>query len=337
MGSLKVYDFIKNSFLKPLILDEDVTDISYNGKDIYYQNNIFGRKKYDLEISLNDVYDFLRQIANLCEQYFSIAHPILDISIRNIRLNATYFSIARVDYEKSLSFSIRIARDNLNIDSKTFMSDICRQFLIDLVQSKSSIIICGQTSSGKTQLQKYLIRHLLPNTRAIIIDNVLELNDLTQCNELDITCWQYDDLKDNMTLKALIKNALRNNPDYLVLAESRGEEMFDIINASLSGCPIITTIHSHDIKSIIDRMVSLSLLCDKKITAEYVKNNIYQNIHYFVFVNVITTKNEMIERFVEKIAYLSNDGSLQIIYEKNKKENDLTRHRKMLGELRWKK
>lgn len=45
MDSLKVYDFIKNSFLKPLILDEDVTDISYNGKDIYYQNNIFGRKK----------------------------------------------------------------------------------------------------------------------------------------------------------------------------------------------------------------------------------------------------------------------------------------------------
>lgn len=132
MDGLKVYDFIKNSFLKPLILDEDVTDISYNGKDIYYQNNIFGRKKYDLEISLNDVYDFLRQIANLCEQYFSIAHPILDISIRNIRLNATYFSIARVDYEKSLSFSIRIARDNLNIDSKTFMSDICRQFLIEI-------------------------------------------------------------------------------------------------------------------------------------------------------------------------------------------------------------
>ena len=42
----------------------------------------------------------------------------------------------------------------------------------------------------------------------------------------------------------------------------------------------------------------------------------------------------MIGRFVEKIAYLSNDGSLQIIYEKNKKENDLARHRKMLGELR---
>lgn len=44
--------YIDNSFLSPLLRNPNVTDISYNGKDIYYQDNVLGRKKSEIEVCL---------------------------------------------------------------------------------------------------------------------------------------------------------------------------------------------------------------------------------------------------------------------------------------------
>ena len=326
MNSQKVYEFITKSFLSPLFLDGEVTDISYNGKDFYYQNNLFGRQKYELDISSYQVLDFLRQIANLCQESFSIAKPILDVSIKNIRLNATYLNVARNNYDESVTFSIRIAKNNIDVNNKDFMSDDVKKFLLNKIKNKQSIIICGQTSTGKTELQKYLISHLKENTRAIIIDNVLELNSLTKLEHIDVTCWQYDETNKFINLSSLIKNSLRNNPDYLIIAESRGEEMSDIINAVLGGCPIITTLHCQNINSVIERMISLCLLSKRQLTPEYIKNDIVNHIHYYVYLKSFTNKNEMIKRCVEQIAISFPDEQLKIIYDRSNNINELDKY-----------
>ncbi len=331
MDLSKALEYLKSSFLRPLLLDEDITDISYNGKDIYYQNNILGRQKYEIEVSKTTVFDFLRQIANLCQESFSISKPILDVSIKNYRLNATYLSIARNDYEECVTFSLRISRDLLYINDKNFMPNDVKNFLINLVKNKQSIIIGGQTSTGKTELQKYLIRHFKANTKAIIIDNVLELNTLTNLDNIDVTCWQFDSYKDN-DLTLLIKNSLRNNPDYLIIAESRGEEMFDILTAAMGGTPIITTIHGDNIHNLIHRIISLTLLSKKKLTPEYVKSDVINTLHYYVFLKSHTNKNNIITRHVEQIGYIDSSEKMTIIYDRINKINNLDKY-KIISEV----
>ena len=73
----KTITFLENSFLKELFNKEDVTDISYNGKDIYYVDNYLGRLKSNISISKQEAKDFVRQIANLTEKQFSLCRSCL--------------------------------------------------------------------------------------------------------------------------------------------------------------------------------------------------------------------------------------------------------------------
>lgn len=77
----KLVTYIENSFLSPLLVDKDITDISYNGVSFFYVHNEKGRLKADIKVSNDVVMDFIRQIANFSEKQFSYTVPMLDVSI----------------------------------------------------------------------------------------------------------------------------------------------------------------------------------------------------------------------------------------------------------------
>ena len=115
----------------------------------------------------------------------------------------------------------------------------------------------------------------------------------------------------------MIKNALRNNPDYLVLAESRGEEMLDALNCVMSGHPIITTMHAKDIKAMPYRMARMAMMGEKKLEYDDLLGDIYHHFSLFVYV-----KRELIDgqvrRFIETIARPSEKKkTVEIVYERN--------------------
>ena len=95
----KIVTFFEESFLKDLLANEKVTDISYNGQDIFYVHNDFGRQKSEISIDKQTAKDFIRQIANLSEKRFSYANPELDVSFGRYRFNALHQSICRKNNE----------------------------------------------------------------------------------------------------------------------------------------------------------------------------------------------------------------------------------------------
>ena len=96
MDKAKVIEYIETSFLASLINDEEITDISFNGSEFFYVSNSKGRNKSVISVEYQLVKDFLRQIANLCEQQFSFTNPILDVSVGKYRINATHQSIGKM-------------------------------------------------------------------------------------------------------------------------------------------------------------------------------------------------------------------------------------------------
>ena len=313
----RLMNYIEDSFLKPLLEIETITDISYNGVSIFYMDNIKGRRKYDVEITSEEATDFIRQIANLAERQFSFTSPTLDISISRYRINAQHSSIVRVGDEKSVSFSIRIASKEIRIDeSNKFMETKARKILLEAMNEKKSIVIAGPTGSGKTELQKYLISKLEDFTRVIIIDNVQELDYVRFNPNLDVTSWQISPTIQQGNAQELIRNALRNNPDWLVVAESRGKEMSDALNAVMTGHPIITTLHAKSVEAIPRRIMRMVQMNDNKESPEDILSDIYEHIDYYVYLNRSLSKGKKVERFVESIANISESGKLQIIYQR---------------------
>lgn len=315
----RLLNFIEESFMSPLLRDPEVTDISYNGASLFYVHNKKGRMKSNISISSNKVQDFIRQIANLSEKQFSYAIPILDVSVGKYRINAVHSSIVRINNDKSCSFALRISSQECRIKGdKNFINDKCVKYLRNCLDEEKSIVIAGPTGSGKTELQKFLLCELKENTRIIVIDNVQELENLRSNENIDLTSWQISQSNQNASMDELIRNALRSNPDWLIVAEARGKEMNEVLNSAMTGHPIITTVHAKSLEAIPKRLAKMVLSADTTQKHEDILEDIEEHLNVYVFLNRKIDKNGNVLRYVESIGELKK-GKIDIVY---KKEND---------------
>ena len=316
----RLLTYIENSFLSPLLKDSEITDISYNGVSLFYVHNEQGRLKSNINVKTEEVIDFIRQIANFSEKQFSYTIPTLDVSIGKYRLNAVHPSIVRVDNDKSCSFAWRIGSKGSRIKEATdFISQECEKFLVNGLDNEESVVIAGPTGSGKTELQKYLLSKLRKNSRVIVIDNIQELENLRQYDDLDLTCWQISPNNPNASMEELIKNALRSNPDWLVVAEARGKEMNEVLTSVMTGHPIITTIHAKSLEAIPKRICRMIMSADTTQKYEDIFEDVFEHIKYYVYLNRKFTEDGKVLRFVESIGELQNDGTMKMIFKRKKK------------------
>lgn len=317
MSDIRLVNYLENSFLKPLLFRSGIGDISYNGESLYYEDSLYGRRKANLSVSQETVGDFLRQIANYSEKQFSVSSPILDVSFSRYRLNAVYSNLVRVNEEKSYSFSLRLGKPGTAIkkDSSFFQGKDLK-ILLKALENHESIVIAGPTSSGKTELQKFLLLELKKNTRVIVIDNVKEL-ELARNPRIDLTSWIVDERFPESRFNALIRNALRNDPDYIVVAESRGGEMNEAISSVTSGHPIIMTLHAKELMAIPSRMARLAMMGDERLLREEVMEDIAMHFSLFVYLNKQVDQSGKISRYIESIGRMNKTSkSIEVIYQR---------------------
>lgn len=300
--NLKLIEFIENSFLKELLERESITDISFNGEKLFYQDNLSGRLQSDLVVTNDEVYAFLRQIANLTDQQFSIANPILDVSVGRYRISALHSSLARKNRDKVFNFSIRLGYDKLRIkDDGSFINKRALYLLDEAINKKCSIVIAGKTGTGKTEFQKFLISRMNENTRIILIDNINEFETNYFKDNLDSQTWLVNNQKNNFD--DLIKNALRNNPDWLVVGEARGEEMKACLNSTMSGSPTITTMHARDSESIYHRIARMCMINSKNLVFEETLEDVKEHFKFLVYVKkIFDEKTKSYVRYVDSIS-----------------------------------
>ncbi len=333
MDVKKLTDYLESSFLKDLLSLDSVTDISYNGDNIYYIDNRYGRLRRDVEVEPQLVKDFIRQIANLSEKQFSYQSPELDVSFGKYRLSALHQSICRKNNIECVCFSIRIASSKLRIEeNEQFFPREVIELLDALIDSNVSIVIGGLTGSGKTELQKYLITRMRENTRTIVIDNILELDQLKINKNLDFNIWQVDENRSKASIQSLVRTALRSNPDWLIVAESRGKEMLEVLNSSLTGHPIITTLHALDIESMPYRMVRMVMMNEQKMDFNDVYQDIAYHMRFYIYMKRKYLNNGAVLRYISSIAYL-NGKDMEEIYGsdgENKKYKSLSTNAKAL-------
>lgn len=314
----KMINYIEESFLKDLLKFENLTDISFNGKDIYYVTNNEGRMKSTISIDNDQAYAFIRQIANLSDSQFSFSDPILDVSFGKYRINATHFAISRKNREKVVNFSIRIGNDELRIkENDGFVENKCLKLIDLFIKNKYSIVIGGITGVGKTEFQKFLISRFIPHTRVIVIDNLNEVENDFYSNDLDIQSWVINEQLNNLTFESSIKNALRAHPDWIILSEARGKEMVYVLNSSMSGHPTITTIHSKDVNSIYSRMARLCLQSGDNLKYDNVLNDIYDHFKLCIQLKSFCEENGSVIRYVDSILTNVNE-KIELLYSDKK-------------------
>lgn len=240
--------------INELLKKESITDISFNGTDIYIQDNEIGKYKLNETILETDVLQYIKNLANKNNKEFNVEHPIIDFVYQDYRINANHKSISPY----GMTFSLRRGLPNIKIKEETLGPNEMFYLLDVLIKSKCNILISGKTGSGKTELQKYLVKYIKTNEKIIVIEDTLDTQLKKIYKNKDIMSYITNkELETQINFDDLIKSSLRNNPDWILISEVRGSEAYQMIKSALSGHSIITTLHSTDASSNVNRLIHL--------------------------------------------------------------------------------
>jgi len=252
-------DFLGYGKIDIIMRDPKIEDISCNGVNIpiyvYHQNyeslptNII----YETEEELDAI---ITRLAYKTKQQISVAHPILEGTLpEGYRAHITLDEVSK----RGDTFTIRKFGENpftiIDLINVGTISIKIAAYLWILVENLRSIMICGATASGKTSLLNSLCMFINPKLKVITIEEVRELS--LHENWIPVmTRSSFQPGVEEITTFDLLKSALRQRPDIIIVGEVRGEEVYTLFQSIAVGHGGLCTIHADSIDSVIKRLMS---------------------------------------------------------------------------------
>lgn len=270
-----IRDFIGYGKIDPLMRDHLIEDISADGINIpiYVWHRIYESLPTNIifkdEAELNS---FIVRLAYLSGKTISIASPILDASLPDgSRVQLTYGNEVT---RRGSTFTIRRFRvDPLTItDLITFntISSEMAAYLWYIIENRASIIVAGGVATGKTTMLNCLSMFIKPEMKIVSIEDTQELN-LPHENWIPSVArlgFGHEDKRSGtITLFDLLKAAVRQRPDYIIVGEVRGEEAYTLFQAIATGHLGMSTIHADSVEAVISRLESEPMNIPKSLIA----------------------------------------------------------------------
>lgn len=284
--SKKIFDSIrKMDIIQELIDDDEVTEIMINGYD-----HIFIEKKgviYEWNkkfVSNKKLDDLIQQIVSACNRTVNESEPIVDARLSDgSRVNITLSPPA---LHGSIVTIRRFSSEIFTMDKLIELGSISREaadYLERLIVAGYSIFVSGSTSSGKTTLLNVLSECIPKNERVITIEDSAELriNGIPNLVQLETRNANSSGCGE-ITIRDLIKNALRQRPDRLIIGEVRGAEVADMLQAFNTGHEgSMSTGHANSCEDMITRLEAMYLQ-SAQIPLEAIKRQIASGIDIMV-------------------------------------------------------
>jgi pilus assembly protein CpaF len=180
--------------------------------------------------------------------------------------------------------------------AKGAFPDSVGRILSEAIISDATILIAGAPGAGKTTLVNCLLREVPPDRRVVTCEEVFEIDaplpDMTQMQTRDAGL----DGGSEISLRDLVREALRQRPDRIVVGEVRGPEALDMLMALNAGCSGMATIHANSGREALEKLVSYGVLAGDNISIPFLRRTIASVIDYVVFL-----RREVDSRYVEEI------------------------------------
>ena len=253
-----IFDKLDFGPLKPLLDNDDITDISYcNGGQIWIRSLTQGSIRVEVPGCTQEFMEKLAfQCSNVMGTTFNNAKPFLDAESSELRLNFVHQSIATNGIAcvlRKTPAKIRLKKEKL-LEDDYFTADI-HDVLIKCVEGHCNIIVCGETGSGKTEFVKYLASHTKDNEKIITIEDTLELHLDKIFPHRDIVAMKTNNVA---SYSDVLVTCMRQNPKWILLSEVRSAEAVSAVRNSISsGHNILSTIHADKASAIPYRLYSL--------------------------------------------------------------------------------
>jgi flagellar protein FlaI len=260
-------DFLGLGAIEPLMRDQEIEDISCDGIGIpifvFHRNPLLGSMPTNIIFNSGEELDsYLIRLAQLCGKAVSVIDPLLEGALPDgSRIQGTLATdIAR----RGSNFSIRkftkfpFTPTHLikygTVDVRTLA------YLWLVIDYGCSVLVSGGTATGKTVFLNVLSLFIKPEMKIVSIEDTAEL-------KLPHSHWvphvarvaiatEEGRRRGEVDLFDLLKESMRQRPDYIILGEVRGKEAYVLFQQMATGHPSLATIHADSLEKLINRMIT---------------------------------------------------------------------------------
>jgi Flp pilus assembly CpaF family ATPase len=309
--------------LDRLLADESIENINANGCEEVWITRADGTKEPGPPLATTDValVELIRRAGarmGNTERRFDTGHPRLNLQLPD---GSRLYAVMSVSHRPGLS--IRRHRH-----PKLFLSDLVglktldaglEEFLGAAVVARKNIIVCGGTRSGKTTLLRALANGIPAYERLITIEDTFELS-LERFPELHHDVFALEVREPNVegegaiSAADLVRDALRMDPDRLIVGEVRGAEVLPMLNAMSQGNDgSMCTIHSNSSAGAFNRLASYAIQAAERLPLEATNLLVANAIDLVVFVGQERVENKAVRRFVSSVReVVQAEGSMVV-------------------------
>ncbi|WP_227254883.1 CpaF family protein [Frigoriglobus tundricola] len=271
--------------LEPLLRDPTITDILVNGpKDVYIERD--GRLTLS-DVTFRDeqqVMQVLDRIVSKVGRRVDESSPMVDARLPDgSRVNAIVPPLS----VKFPAISIRrfggAAKQLDDLVRFRMLAPEMALFLRAAVKARLNIIVSGGTGSGKTTLLNAL-SHFIPATERIVtIEDSAELQ-LQQRHVVTLESRPPNvEGKGAVTVRDLMRNALRMRPDRIVVGECRGAEALDMLQAMNTGHDgSLTTLHANTPRDVLARLETMVLMAGYELPLKAIRQQVSSAVHLII-------------------------------------------------------
>ena len=269
-----------------LLNDDNITEIMVNSPNEIFVE-IDGKIERDMSVSFINDRHIIRTIERLIEpsgKTIDVNKPMVDARLKDgSRFNAIIPPLSDGPVMTIRKFRKNIVTMEDLIRNGTLTPYMAR-FLEAAVKAKLNIIISGAAGAGKTSVLNILGEYIDDKERIITIEDVRELR-LNKSNlvSLETRSANYDGVGE-VTMRSLVRNAMRMRPDRIIVGEVRGNEAYDMLQVMNTGHDgSITTIHANNVKDAMTRLETMVLMDGLEVPIramrEYINNAIDLVVH----------------------------------------------------------
>ena len=254
----------KLDVLQELIEDESVTEIMVNGPDAIFVERAGKLTRWNKTFTSKEkLEDVIQQIVGRCNRVVNESMPIVDARLENgARVNAVVYPVA---LNGPILTIRRFPDDPITMEKLISLDSIteeCAEFLKKLVQARYSMVIGGGTGSGKTTFLGAVAEYIPKDERLITIEDNAELKirgiENLVCLEAKMANMAG---AASVTIRDLIRSALRMRPDRIIVGEVRGGEAVDMLQSLNTGHDgSLSTLHANSSRDMLSRIETMTLM-----------------------------------------------------------------------------
>lgn len=321
--------------LEELLADANISDIMVNGPE---QTYVERKGKLELaNIQFRDeehLFQIAQRICNSVGRRVDQTTPLADARLKDgsrvnvivppLSLRGTAISIRKFS-AKPITLDMMAGFGSMSTQMATMLkiAGACR----------FNCVISGGTGSGKTTMLNAMSKMIDPGERVLTIEDAAELR-LQQPHWLPLETRPPNlEGQGEITIRDLVKNALRMRPDRIILGEIRGSECFDLLSAMNTGHDgSMATLHSNSPRECLARMENMVMMSDIKVPKEAISRQIADSVDLIIQVKRLRDGSRRVTNITEVIGM---EGPVIVTQELFKFEYlDESADGKIMGEYR---